>query len=142
SVFSHRRLVHDLRKLRTTDERDKCISKCSAPAQSIVSADELLIMHLVPFREQDIAQGPRRLEDVATTTIAVQLEYSGFQIETHRKLWLGKELLREPINFGRSVHLVLGQVSQIVTQRAAVSTIVVGRPPERSGLADHVAKHL
>src|SRR6266571_4655727 len=81
----------------------RAVSQRAAPTQTIVAADELLIVNLIPFCQQHIAQVTRAFQNVATTTVPVDFKCSRRKIETQRQLRTREELLHHEVAFGSCV---------------------------------------
>jgi hypothetical protein len=69
-----------------SEQRDEAVSERPPPTQTVVAADELLIVNLIPFCQQHIAQVTRAFQNVATTTVPVDFKCSRRKIETQRQL--------------------------------------------------------
>src|SRR5437016_3255437 len=112
-----------------SEQLNEAVSERPTPTQTIVAADELLIVDLIPFCQQHIAQVTRAFQNVATTTVSVDFKCSLRKIETQRQLRTREELPNHEIAFGG---YILGSVSarssRVRTARTADSTVVFKRP--------------
>ena len=119
-----------------SEQRDEAVSEPPPPTQTVVAADELLIVNLLPFCQQHIAQVTRAFQNVATTTVPVDFKCSRRKIETQRQLRTREELPNHEIAFGGCVlGIVSARSSRVRTARTAYSTVVFKRPPKGAGLA-------
>ena len=124
------------------EQVDERVGDGAAPTQSVVPANELLVVHVVSLCEKHITESTGRLEDVAPFAVAIQLERARLEVETHWKFSADEKLFRQPIRLCRPIDFSLRHVSGVATYSVAVSAVVVRRPPEGTRLTDHIAEHL
>jgi hypothetical protein len=71
-----------------------------------MTADELLKVNLITLCQQNVAQGPRRLEDISAGALLIYFKGPCLKEESHRQFRAGNELLRDPVFFRATVPAV------------------------------------
>src|SRR5437773_12507154 len=94
---------------------DERVRDAATPTQSVVPANELLVVHVVSLCEKHITESTGRLEDVAPFAVAIQLERARLEVETHWKFSADEKLFRQPIRLCRPIDFVLRHVSGVAT---------------------------
>src|SRR6185369_11699859 len=106
---------------------------CQSPPanQTVVAANELLIVNLIPFCQQHVTQMTRAFENSTSTAVRVALKCSCREIEAQRQFRTGDKLFNQEVSFGRSVPITVAPApAGISTGRTANSAVVFRRPPK------------
>src|SRR5687767_8161263 len=107
-----------------------------------MTADELLIVNLIPFCQQHVAKMPRRFQNVTTRAVRVGFKRSRREIEAQRHFGTGQKLLNDEVAFGRSVRrTVVAASTRLRTARTANTTVVFKRPPKGARDAHRVTEN-
>src|SRR5579875_148694 len=113
--------------LRISYQCYQAISECATPTEVIVPADKFLIVYLVSFGVQDVAQNASAEKNGVGASCGVEFGASGVQVKAQRLSGVGDELAHEPIGLRVGIHRVSGRVRSQM---------------EGAGLRENIAKGL
>src|SRR5580692_9290863 len=85
---------------------DQTVTERAAPTEIVMTADELLKVHLVTLCQQHVAQGPRRLEDISAGALLIYFKGPCLKEKSHGQFRASNELPRDPVSFRATVPAV------------------------------------